>query len=296
MVSASAVFLAAYMVLGLALAYLLITKRAPRAWRNLWLAIHILLRIAAQISSVGFGVEGFRNVNWMYAYFVLGVEGTTSIIICWARFFIAFQMKVWGNSYLEPRRPEGMSTWRYQLYSLSSPVVFGHIFIITANVLLVVGGVVSLNNHTDTDDEYHPTKNTLGLRVAAYALFMSIVQSIAAYTIVEIRKCVSHGLKHTCLKIVLLVWPFLTIRVIFGILSCTVDIFDLNNPALYTSLDGFPSSYVAAESCLGIFPEFASATFLVISNSLWNHIQPAQDIEQTQTELQTDLLKADTPK
>lgn len=274
--SASLVFLTLYFCIFIILFTLLSLKKVP--WRSRWLVLllHVLCRLASQACGITFGVIGYRNIDVLVAYYILGAEGYFTLVVCTARFLIAWQRDHWnGYSWIEPVNPsqeragwkkrfKGLFQWRKsnedQTRGAGIAIAVDWL-LVAANAIIVAGGSLNSAAYRDKDLSSKQVRSKLhacrAMRAAGQSVFLAINTALLVCIAVSIHQY-RHGryedpittadngtpseeksqagttrdfrrrpwYGHTILLLLLMTWPFLAVRGIFGI--CQGLLPDLN--------------------------------------------------------------------
>ncbi|SJX64568.1 uncharacterized protein SRS1_15385 [Sporisorium reilianum f. sp. reilianum] len=310
--SASLVFLILYFFLFILLSTLFVLRKVPRKSRWLVLLLHVLVRLASQACGLAFGIIGYRNIDVLVAYYVLGAEGYFTLVVCTARFLIAWQRNHWGYSWLEPVDPtKERAGWRkrfqrlFQWRSSSSEqaasnrwIVLVDWLLVAANAIIISGGSLSSAAYTDKDLTPSQIKSKLdtakGMRAAGQAVFLGINTALLvciAVTIHQHRRCRYDGpdrrnsdavtpikemerqeplestpakkpwYGHPTLLLLLITWPFLVVRGIFGVLQAVLPDLNYFNSEVYDA-NNLTQQFVTEEICMVTMMEFISAAIL----------------------------------
>lgn len=184
--TASLVFGLLYFCLFIFLSTLFARKKV--AWKSRWLVLllHVLVRLASQACGLSFGVIGYRNIDLLVAYYILGAEGYFTLVVCTARFLIAWQRNHWsGYSWMEPvdptseqggwkRRFKGLYSWKGQMPALA----LVDWMLIAANAIIISGGSLSSAAYTDKDLSPSQARSRLNaskaMRAAGQAIFLAV--------------------------------------------------------------------------------------------------------------------------
>ncbi|KAJ1017732.1 hypothetical protein NDA16_005051 [Ustilago loliicola] len=192
--SASLVFLILYFVLFLFLAHLYILRKVPLLSRWLVLLLHVAVRLASQACGLSFGIVGYENIDLLVAYYILGAEGYFTLVVCTARFLIAWQRNHWGGySWLEPIDPSKerggwrqrfarMFQWKKSSKSASqTAVVIVDWLLAGANAIIIVGGSFSAAAYSDGSLSQSQIRSKLdaakAMRAAGQAIFLAYFNS-----------------------------------------------------------------------------------------------------------------------
>ncbi|CDR88757.1 uncharacterized protein SPSC_05589 [Sporisorium scitamineum] len=310
--SASLVFLILYSILFIILSTLFILRKVPWISRWLVLLLHVLVRLASQACGVSFGVIGYRNIDLLIAYYVLGAEGYFALVVCTARYLIAWQRNHWGYSWLEPADPtkeragwgkrfQRLFRWRSDGAPSNRWIMMVDWMLIAANAIIISGGSVSSAAYTDRDLTPSEVKSKLdaanGMRAAGQAVFLAINTALLACIAVTVRqhrhhRCDSQDRRdsdnaipikekerqepleadpltpqerpwyaHPTLLLLLITWPFLMVRGIFGVLQAVIPDLNYFNSEVYDA-NNLTQQFVTEETCMVTMMEFISAAIL----------------------------------
>lgn len=239
--SASLVFLVLYALLLIVLVTLL--SKCKALSKLLWfiLLVHILVRLTAQSCGLAIGTGDF-NIRLLIAYSLAAAEGQYLLLLCAAHSLIAWQQHHW-----------------HRCWSLLV-IVFDTI-LIAANVVIVTSA--GLNSAARDNSSLGPTSTRGGLATAKWMMtggqsaFWLLTLALLVPILVTIHRHrqrrydkdmerrgseISLTTKaqeepvtlksrrpwygHPVLLLLLLVWPFLVVRGIWGVLQAAVP--DLN--------------------------------------------------------------------
>ncbi|PWN52773.1 hypothetical protein IE53DRAFT_384749 [Violaceomyces palustris] len=279
MASASLVFLILYFIVFVILNFLLFTGRIK--FRSRWAVIyfHVAVRLASQACGLAFGILVWKNTQVLTAYFILGAEGYFTLVLCTARFLISWHNHHFGDSWLEHRRDRRVKLPWYQHVKLSfgissikeRPFNMVEWYLIAANALIIAGG--SLNSSAAFDDTLSATKrNSLDntakiMRTIGQSIFLAINVGLFVCIIVTVQQCrrVKQGSRwfgHPTLLLLILTWPFLATRGIFGVLQSAMPEFSYFNTDNFTQT-GFTGIFLTEEFCMATMPEWVSCALLL---------------------------------
>ncbi|KAJ9474884.1 hypothetical protein PHBOTO_004750 [Pseudozyma hubeiensis] len=206
--SASLVFLLLYLILFVILSALFILRKVP--WKSRWLVLllHVLVRLASQACGLSFGVIGYRNIDLLVAYYVLGAEGYFTLVVCTARYLIAWQRNQWnGYSWMEPvdqskkdgksaflKRLKGMFQWKTSGDHPPSNrwIMTTDWLLVAANAIIISGGSLSSAAYTDTHLSPSQVRSKLdaskAMRAAGQAVFLTINVALLVCIVVTMRQ------------------------------------------------------------------------------------------------------------
>ncbi|SPO30983.1 uncharacterized protein UTRI_05380_B [Ustilago trichophora] len=190
--SASLVFLLLYLILFIILCTLFALRRVQ--WKSRWLILllHVLVRLASQACGLSFGLIGYRNIDLLVAYYVLGAEGYFTLVVCTARFLIAWQRNHWnGYSWIEPIDPtKERAGWRKRFKRLlqgkpsedslaAKLVVVVDWLLVAANTIIVTGGSLSSAAYSNSSGLTQMQRQarldaSKGMRAAGQAVFLVV--------------------------------------------------------------------------------------------------------------------------
>lgn len=195
----------------------------------------------------------------MIAYIVFAAEGYFSLILCASRFLIVWQQDRLGRSNLEPRIPKGTPVRERLRAVILTPMTGFEYTLIVANAIIVAGSSIMAGAITNPDRPNAQQQRDKGkaMRVAGVAIFVALVQVVFAVAWQSYRK---RG--DRTLALIILTWPFLTVRGIYGILSVVIASWSYSNPAAY-SVNGFSTSFLVAEYVMGVAMEWVSCMLLL---------------------------------
>jgi hypothetical protein len=217
---------------------------------------------------------GFSNPHILVAYFVLGAEGYFTLMLCAFRFVISWQYdnSASHNSWIEPKSPPNTPRFKRLLESFSPfgnggkphPMAIVHHILALANVLVITGGSIVAGTDADAFKKYMPTSKAL--RSSGQAIFLTINLFLLYCILNIIGQCKrEHPGKriHPTLVILLITWPLLFVRGLYGILSVipTFNYFDHVN---YNDI-GLKNSFVISEYILSTTMEWTSCALLMVT-------------------------------
>lgn len=204
--SASLVFLVLYAILFLFLAHLYISRKVPLLSRWLVLLLHVTVRVAAQACGLSFGIVGYGNIGVLVAYYILGAEGYFTLVVCTARFLIAWQRNHWsGYSWLEPidpskerngwkKRFRRMFQWKKEGSKSESHIalVMFDWLLAGANAIIIVGGSFSAAAYRDKSLTQGQIRSKLdsskAMRAAGQAIFLAVNMALLACVAVTVHQ------------------------------------------------------------------------------------------------------------
>jgi len=259
--AAATVFLILYVFLFSYTCYVI----SRMGWKTTYTAVFMfcIIRIGAQLSGVGFSVEGYNNINWLIAYLVLGAEGYFALVLTAFHFLCRFQDETVGYSYLRPKltneQKKTMTYGQRSRFRWKSAALLFHMALIPANAILVSGGSMTagvLPSEYSTSSLVYTGKI---MRITGQTIFLVMTQFMFGCALRILLKDKQRGYM---LYAVFMAWPFLTVRGIYGVLSAAVDKFnyyDFNN---YTST-GIAASLLVGEYVMSTSMEFVAALILL---------------------------------
>lgn len=272
----AALFLALYLCYWVLLVYMYATKQATLKSRWTFILFHVTLRIAGQICGIGFAVVSWAHfnerLNWLIAYLVMSAEGYFSLVLCAYRFLIVWQNLRLGESAIEPHVPKGTPFWHKITMLRHSPMAFVHYALIAANSIIIAGG--SMLSNAMSQERPDPKKVSAGkaMRVVGTAIFLALVQYFMLAAIQSYRRKGDRTL-----AFIMLVWPLLTVRGVYGIISVVVKRYSYYNFAIYTD-SGISTSFLAAEYCLATAMEWLACGLLLATN--WSVVVGGEVLEE----------------
>lgn len=266
--AAALTFLVLYCV-ALAINIYIIIQRGFKT-RFTLIALVCLIRIGAQLSGVGFAIQGWENYQWLIAYLILGAEGYFAIVLAAYHFVAVFEKFVTGDSFLKPKLPlelkerKGFSAQnaRFAWYLRHDVSIYFHYMLIPANVILIVGGTRTMGIEADEWSTSPLVKQGKAMRVAGQSIFLAGCVFLLAYAV---RLRVVKKLKGAPLTAVLLAGPPLLVRGAFGIIAALVNdynYYDFNN----YSADGIKTKFLVGEYLMGTTMEYLATMLLVLSH------------------------------
>lgn len=192
-------------------------------------------------------------------------------MLCSYRFLISWQNHntVAHNSWLEPRRPEGLpflQRFRQSFTVLGGerrPMSIIHVLLIVANTIIITGG--SLLAGGDLDRFYKNLPTSKGLRVTGQAIFLLITTFLLfciLRVIIQARRENPGKRIHPTLLLLLAAWPLLFVRGMYGVLAGVLPTFNYFDPSNYTE-SGLTNSFVTSEYILSTTMEWTSCVLLL---------------------------------
>lgn len=256
--SASLVFAILYLAIFVGLTVGLSTKRIKIKSRWAVLYLHVLCRLAAQACGLSLGLIGIyagpNNVNVLIAMYILGAEGYFTLVLCTARFLVSWHNHHFGDSWLERKSayPKHLVWYKKFGRSLSfrgikdHPMTWVEWCLIAANAIIISGGSLSAGAYTNEDltqaQERSQLQTSRNLRTAGQAIFLAINCTLFGCIVATVHQARSRRNKkpwygHPTLGLLLLTWPFLATRGIWGILQAQVPEYNVSPAlALFTPL------------------------------------------------------------
>jgi len=281
--SLALLYLILYCVLFLILIYLYATRAIALRSRYTVISFHILIRLASQATGLAFSLVGYANVNLLVAYFILGAEGYFTLVLCAYRFLVAWHYAHLesGDSWLEPKRPQGEPFFKRMLDGLlvipgpgrkPRPMSLIHNLLIVANALIISGGSI-LSGGNDTTATFGSDKDKVNtakiLRSVGQAMFLAInifLLFVLLHTVRQSRREQRSSRRsaalHPTLMLLLLAWPLLLVRGLYGLLYSFVNQFNYFYAGNYTDT-GLTHSFIVYEYVLGTTMEWASCALLI---------------------------------
>ncbi|KAG5368103.1 hypothetical protein CJU90_0291 [Yarrowia sp. C11] len=266
--AAALTFLVLYLIALIISVYILVQRGIKS--RFTFIAIVCLIRVGAQLSGVGFSIQGFEHYQWLIAYLILGAEGYFSIVLAAYHFVAVFETHVTGNSFLRPTLPLELKSGkgarashnRFSWYLRHNTSLYFHFLLIPANVILIVGGTRTIGVPADEWNTSHLVKEGKILRVVGQSIFLGGCVFILAYAV---RLRTAKKLSGAPLTAVLLAGPPLLVRGAFGIISALVDdynYYDFNN----YGANGLKTKFLLGEYLMGATMEYLATIILLLSH------------------------------
>ena len=218
-----------------------------------------------------------------------GAEGYFTLVFCTYRFLIEWQCHnlACRDSWLERRQPPG-TPW-YQRFSDSidlfgrkrRPMTLIHWFLIGANTLIIVGGSQLAGASGSTDSDKAATlRSSKILRTIGQSVFLSINAFLLYCVLDSIRSYKREkGKIHPTLWILLVCWPLLFVRGIYGILSGVLPAFSYFNPANYGET-GLKAGFIVSEYILSTTMEWTSCALLMLTFVTSLNDPPLEPLEE----------------
>lgn len=278
---ASSVFLALYTVLFAYLLFGYATKRFTLRSRWTLLLFHVTIRLAAQAVGIAFAVIGYSATGLLVASLVLSAEGYFSLMLCLLRLLISWQRRNTAerHSWLAgPKNPPQTSTVRRIIEGLTlvgvarTPINFIHwvrctLFcspygtllmhptqsqiLITANVLIIVGGSLLAGGTKDARDNWSENSDKLttskAIRGAGQGVFLSLTLFIFVCVHSSLRRAYSPQASaderrtRNVLLVLACTAPFMIARGVFGLLQAVVDKLNVSSCSYRHDAPFFPS-------------------------------------------------------
>ncbi|GAA5915318.1 hypothetical protein JCM6882_005189 [Rhodosporidiobolus microsporus] len=258
------VFLVAYLFYFVVL--LLFYAKGTIRWRSRYsfIMFHVVLRLAGMACGIAFSVltwEDNEDVkkNVLIAYLVFSAEGYFSLIVCAYRFLIVWQEDRFGASPLEPRIPKGTSFRRRWRMHARAPIALLHWGLISANALIIAGSSI-MAGAIGEEGKQNDITTGKGLRVAGTAVFLSLAQVFLLLCVKSFRR---QG--DRTLALITVLWVFLTVRGVYGIISVVLPAYSYSSSEAYTQ-DGFTSTFLIGEHVMGSLMEWLAAGFLIATH------------------------------
>ncbi|KAL8290320.1 hypothetical protein RQP46_002578 [Phenoliferia psychrophenolica] len=232
------------------------------SWRYSFVYFHVILRLGGQACGIAFAVMSWDNfdtrLNVLIAYLVLSAEGYFSLVLCTYRFLIVWQNDRLGNSVIEPRVPKGTPFLEKMKRLRKTPIAGVHWTLVAANSIIISGGSLLSSALSNETPDPNKVKSGKSMRVAGTAMFLFLVQVFACFAIHSYRKKGDRTL-----LLILLTWPFLTVRGVYGIISVELSEYSYYNPDVYNSDGGMSSKFLVGEYVLGTLMEWISCGLLL---------------------------------
>ena len=225
-----------------------------KGWKSTYsyLLMFNSLRLAGQISGIGFSVEGIANTDWLIAYIVFTTEGYFVLVLSLLYFLCNEHIANNSKCYLKEKIPK---------VGTSFHVIF-HSALIPANVLLVVGGVITAGmTYQEMLDNPDRIKMSKDLKTAGQALFLALTVTLSTIILHDYQV---YKLRGRLMNILIVAIPFLIVRGVFGILAIYISDMNYLVPANYISNDTL-KILVSYEYCLGVLMEFIAGTCLLVA-------------------------------
>jgi hypothetical protein len=267
--AAAAIFLVLYLLVFILMCWMYATKRLEWRSRYFILFFHIIFRVVAQAIGLAFAFIGFTDsgIGLLIAYIVLGAEGYFTLCLCAFQFLISLHHMMWGESGLEPLLPPGLSRKeRHKLMQKSRMRAIDTFILLPANILIIVGGSL-MQAHSADYDFFVPTFNQQTgeiLRAVGLGLFLAVIQYYAVELWLTFRDKRTPRPYPRVLWLLTPLYPLLTVRGVYGILSAVDNDYNYYNPQVYTDA-GLSSSFLVVEYVMGTTMEWLCCLLLLIS-------------------------------
>ncbi|EST09184.2 hypothetical protein PSEUBRA_001135 [Kalmanozyma brasiliensis GHG001] len=292
--SASLAFLVVYILLFFALCVLLTVRRAPQ--KLLWLLMlnHVLLRLAAQSTGLAFATRE-RDIRSLIAYSLLSAQGQYTLLLCFVHTLVAWQAEYW-----KPKVSRSPSRWASGGAEWTWLVVGFDLILILADMVIVAGAVLSGTTYSDPSRTPSQMRGRLAtgkwLRTGGQSAFWLLTLALLVPVCITIHRhrrrrydqsteresdisLVSKGqpshevekrpwFGHAVLGLLLLTWPFLVVRGIWGVLQAAVPDLNYFDSERYDA-DGFTGQFVVEEACMVTLMEFCAAVLLTAVLLVW---------------------------
>ncbi|KAG6889798.1 hypothetical protein C0992_004063 [Termitomyces sp. T32_za158] len=289
---AALVFLVLYTILFVLLILGYATMRLRLRSRYTLITLHVAIRLAAQSTGIAFGLLGYSNIGVLIAYFTLYVttlvliescpdylnrntEGFFTLVLCAYRFLISWHYHNLAvhDSWLEPRLPPDTPILRRLLdsFSFSGPkrnyMAIMHQLLIAANAIIIAGGSSLSGAQTSLEVFNERLHKAMIMRTIGQSIFLSLTMIFVPcvlYTMWQYRQEQPRGKIHPTTFILLMTWPFLMVRGVYGILSGVFSPFDYFYPGNYVQ-DGLKDSFVISEYVLSTAMEWTTCSLLMFT-------------------------------
>lgn len=247
--SASLVFLVLYLAVWVGLTVGLATKRIKIRSRWALLYLHVFVRLAAQACGLTLGLVGVtgtaNSINVLIALYILGAEGYFTLVLCTARFLVSWHNHNFGDSWLERKSayPKHLAWYKKFGRSLSfrgikdHPMTWVEWCLIAANAVIISGGSLSAGAYTNDDltqaQQRSQLQTSRDLRTAGQVIFLAINCVLFGCIVTTVQQAKVRGNKarwygHATLALLVLTWPFLATRGIWGILQAQVPEYNVS--------------------------------------------------------------------
>ncbi|KAG6835051.1 hypothetical protein H0H93_005276 [Arthromyces matolae] len=205
-------------------------------------------------------------------------EGYFTLVLCAYRFLIDWHYHNLEahDSWLEPRFPPDYPRHRRIIESFSlfgskrNPMAIMHVWLILANALIVSGGsslAGGMEDYTQFLHKLHKSKIMRTIGQSVFLTFNTLLLFLIIYTIRQYRR-EQQGKPtttiHPTLLILLITWPFLFVRGLYGILSGIYGPFNYFYLSNYDA-NGLKDSFVISEYILATTMEWTSCSLLMFS-------------------------------
>lgn len=292
MAAAAITYLALY-VFALAVNIYILYQRGFKT-RFTLIAIVCVIRIGAQLSGVGFSVEGYDHYQWLIAYLILGAEGYFSIVLAAYHFVAVFEKYVAGSSFLRPNVPielqklSGVGGWfkRTRWHTRNDFSVFFHYMLIPANAILIAGGTLTIGIEAQDWNTSSRVKAGKIMRIVGQSIFLVGCVFLLSYAA---RLRLVRKLKGSPLTAVLLAGPPLLVRGAFGIISAVMDEYNYYDFSNYTE-SGIKTRFLVGEYLMGTTMEYLATAILLLSHftsfsaSEMRHANGQKQLQRTRTQ------------
>ncbi|KAG5641188.1 hypothetical protein DXG03_005788 [Asterophora parasitica] len=307
--SAALVYLILYVILFVILVAGYLTGRLRLRSRYSVITFHVTVRLASQGTGLAFGLVGYSNVNLLVAYFILGAEGYFTLVLCTYRFLVSWHYHNFKShdSWLEPRyHPDTPLMQRFlSSFALTgkkrNPMVYMHYFLIVANTIIISGGSQLAGSHDNVKDFNAGLIQAKVMRTVGQSIFLTINAVLLAcifQAIHQYRRENPGARVHPTLYILLVTWPFLFVRGMYGILSGVYPPFNYFDPQNYGE-HGLKDSFVVSEYILATTMEWASCALLMLTYYTSRNDPPKLPLEEwgssekeTDTQGRTNVIPA----
>ena len=220
-----------------------------------------------------------------------GAEGYFTLVLCTYRFLIDWQCHNLAiqDSWLERRQPPG-TPW-YKRFGESMdlfgprrrPMTLIHWSLIAANAVIITGGseLAGISGITDIAVVNATLHRAKILRTVGQSVFLSI-NAFLLYCILDSMRMFKRekgGRVHPTLWILLVCWPLLFVRGIYGILSGVLPAFSFFNPDNYSDT-GLKAGFVVSEYILSTTMEWTSCALLMLTFFTSLHDPPLEPLKE----------------
>ncbi|GAA5843323.1 hypothetical protein JCM11251_007285 [Rhodosporidiobolus azoricus] len=140
-----------------------------------------------------------------------------------------------------------------------APIALLHWALISANALIIAGSSIMAGAIGEEGKEGEVTTGK-ALRVAGTAVFLALAQVFLLLCLKSLRRQADRTI-----ALITTLWPFLTVRGVYGIISVVLPAYSYSSSQAYTE-DGFTSTFLIGEHVLGTAMEWLACGCLIATH------------------------------
>jgi hypothetical protein len=163
-----------------------------------------------------------------------------------------------------------------------------HNLLIVANALIISGGSLLVGGHNSVKDFNTKMSNAIAMRTTGQSVFLAINIFLLFCILGTIRQSRQENPSkriHPTLLILLITWPLLIARGLYGLLAGVVASFNYFNPVNYGET-GLVDSFVISEYILGTTMEWTTCALLMITYLTSRNDPKKADLEEKAQEVE----------